>query len=406
VDTPFDPTGLLDPTNVMLVPPDQRRQFVDKLQFKKLFDTGGQPDDHGFAFVDKAELDASGGAASYYAWTPRPGVRFIALDTLSEGGVTPTSSSGNVDEPQFQWFERELKAATARDELIVVVAHHARSSLTADVPDEAAAACGPDDAHGHASNPGCDRDPRPSNPKLGDDVAELMHRYPHAVAFVAGHSHENRVGPQKSEDGKAGYWEVKSPAIADWPPQNRVIEVMDNCDGTLSIFGTMLDTANRAGTPATDTPAGGFDAETLASIARVLTYNDPQFGPGSGAGGKETDRNVELLIKDPRRFPPACAGGNVGGGGGGTIGPKPKINLTIKPKKIVGGRRICFVFRATSGGRVVPGATIGFAGRRFKTGDGGGRKTCRRIYRSKRAYAKKKGFQTGRAKVKVTRRKR
>ena len=406
--TAFDPTVLAPPASVMLVPPDQQRQFVDKLQFKNIFDTGRQVDDHGFALVDKEEFDASGGAAAYFDWSPTPGVRFVALDTLSEGGVTPTSSNGNVDEPQFMWFEQVLKDATARDEIVVVFAHHARSSLNADVPDETAGECPAPDDHGHSSNPGCDRDPRTSNVKLGDEVAGLMHQYPHAITFVAGHSHENRIAAQKSEDGKA-YWEIKSPAIADWPPQDRVIEVMDNCDGTLSIFGTILDTANRVGAPAPGTAAGGFDSETLASIARVLTYNDPQLGPGSNAQGKEIDRNVELVIKDPRRLPPACAGANTvpgGGSGGGTVGPKPKIKLSVKPKRVRGGRRTCFSFKATSGGRVVPSATVGFAGRKAKTGRTGKARICRRVYLSKRAYAKRKGFTTGRAKIRVLRRKR
>jgi metallophosphoesterase (TIGR03767 family) len=407
--TGMDPTALLTPAAVMLIPPDQGRQAVDKLQFKKIFDTGRQVDDHGFALIDKAEFDASGGAAGYYDWSPAPGIRFVALDTLSEGGMTPSSSNGNVDEPQFMWFEQVLKDATARDELVVVFAHHARSSLTADVPDEAAGECPPDDAHGHSANPGCDRDPRASNVKLGDDVAALMHQYPHAVAFVAGHSHENRIAPQKSADEKAAYWEIKSPAIADWPPQDRLIEVMDNCDGTVSIFGTMLDTANRVGAPPGGTAAGGFDSETLASIARVITYNDPQVGPGLGSQGKEIDRNVELLIKDPRRLPPACAGANTvpgSGASGAPVGAKPKIKLSVKPKRIRGGRRTCFRFKATSGGRVVPGATVGFAGRKVKTGKAGTKKICRRIYLSKRAYAKRKGFETGRARIKVLRRKR
>ena len=408
LDPAFLAGAFADPTKVMLVPPDQKRQFVDKLQFKRLFDIpNGQADDHGFALVDKAELDASGGTASYYDWSPRPGIRFVALDSLAEGGVTGVTDKGNIDDPQFKWFEGVLKEATARDELVIAFAHHARTSLTANVEDEAAVPCGSaDDGHGHPTNPGCDRDPRPSDPHLGDEVAALMHRYPHAVAFVAGHSHENRVAPQKSADGKSAYWEIKSPAIADWPPQNRVIEVMDNCDGTLSIFGTMVDTANRVGAPASGTPASGFDSETLASIGRVITYNDPQVGPGSNSQGQPTDRNVELVIKDPRRLPPACAGANRGGGDGSGAGKPPRIKLSVKPKRVRGGRYTCFRFKATAGGRVVPGAKIGFAGRKVKTGRAGTKKVCRRIYRSKRAYAKKKGFTTGRASVRVTPRRR
>jgi hypothetical protein len=187
-----------------------------------------------------------------------------------------------------------------------------------------------------------------------------------------------------------------------------VLDVMDNCDGTLSIFGTVLDSANPVAAPGSGTSAAGLDEATLASIGRVLTWNDPQVGPG-GPEGKLADRNAELIVRDPRRLPPACAGANIVPGAGGAApakGPKPKIKLTIRPKKVRGGRRTCFVFRTTSGRRVVPGATVRFASRRFKTGNGGARKLCFRIYLSKRGHAKKSGFQTGRAKVKVTRRKR
>jgi hypothetical protein len=158
------------------------------------------------------------------------------------------------------------------------------------------------------------------------------------------------------------------------------------------------------GVPAADAPAGAFDSETLASVARVLSYNDPQWGP-NGAQGQPTDRNVELLIRDPRRLPPACAGGNIGPGGG-PVGPKPRIKLKVRPKRVRAARRKCFRFTATSAGRVVPGATIGFAGRRVKTGKAGKKKICRRIHRSKRAWVKKKGFEVGRARVRALPRKR
>jgi hypothetical protein len=77
-----------DPSKVTRVPPDERRQFVDKRQFKEIF-TNGQADRHGFAFVDQKEIDASNGAASYYDWSPKPGLRFISLDTVSEGATPP-----------------------------------------------------------------------------------------------------------------------------------------------------------------------------------------------------------------------------------------------------------------------------------------------------------------------------
>jgi hypothetical protein len=186
-----------------------------------------------------------------------------------------------------------------------VFGHHApSSSQEANVPDETAPPCtGPGDEHGHDTNPGCDRDPRPSTPiRLGDDVIELLQRYPHVVAYVAGHSHENEITPLRDDQG-GGFWEIKSPAIADWTTHHRLLEAMDNRDGTLSLFATLLDFDSPVRAPARGTNASTFDASTLASVGRTLTYNDPQQGP-DGSQGDPDDRNVELLLKDPRRFGP------------------------------------------------------------------------------------------------------
>ena len=167
-----------DPTKVGLVPPDRRRQFVSKEQYKALHDTDRQPDAHGFGFVAPDQQTASRGSAGYYSWSPSPGFRFIALDTVSEGGVAGPSADGNIDDPQFRWLEGELGKATERDELTFLYSHHAIASLTSDVPDEAAAPCTstsavpPPDGQGpgHDVNPGCDVDPRSSSPvHLGDD---------------------------------------------------------------------------------------------------------------------------------------------------------------------------------------------------------------------------------------------
>ncbi|MEJ7876880.1 MAG: hypothetical protein WKF62_09475, partial [Solirubrobacterales bacterium] len=81
--------------------------------------------------------------------------------------------------------------------------------------------------------------------------------------------------------------------------------LMDNCDGTLSIFGTTLDSAAPATAPASGTEADGLRGTDIASISRTLAYNDPQAGFGTGEG-KRKDRNVELLLDDPRRDPPEC----------------------------------------------------------------------------------------------------
>jgi 3',5'-cyclic AMP phosphodiesterase CpdA len=295
---------VINRTTGITVPPDPRRRFVSKAQYKALHRTSSSRIAHGFGLVDPAEEAASRGNAGYYAWTPARGLRFIALDTVSEGGVAEVSSDGNLDDPQYRWLERELQAATRRDQLVVLFSHHAIPSFDAAVADEAAPPCGlGDDGHGHDRNPGCDLDPRLSTPIHTEaDMPVLLHRYPHVIAWVAGHSHENVVEPYRSPNGRSGFWSIRTASEVDWPQQNRLVELMDNQDGTLSIFGTMLDHTGPVPPPRAGTPAGGLGTLELASISRSLAANDPQKGAPGGEGTARS-RNVELMIGDPRRNP-------------------------------------------------------------------------------------------------------
>jgi metallophosphoesterase (TIGR03767 family) len=305
----LNPTNLLgtlltNPQNLVLVPGDPKRQFVSKKQYKDVFKAGSQADGHGFDLIDPAQESASKGAAGYYAWSPDPGTRFIALDTVAEAGtiVTPTgnfTADGNIDDPQFKWLRGQLEAATAADELVVLFSHHAPESLTADAADELAPLCLINDAHGHDINPGCDLDPRSSQPiHLEADMVSLLHEFPNAIAWVSGHSHDNIVNPFPAAGG-SGFWSIRVAAEADWPQQGRLLEVFDNHDGTLSIFGTIVDHVGQSKAPAPGTAASGMDFNDLASAGRTMSFNDFQSGAPIGEGTAK-DRNVELLIEDPR----------------------------------------------------------------------------------------------------------
>jgi len=231
-------TSLLstNPGRIALVPRDPDRRYVDHRQFKEIF-RSGQGDAHGFGYVDPRENAVTDGAAGYYAWSPKPGFRFVALDTVSEGGVPGPSAEGNIDDPQWRWLERQLTAAERADELTIVFGHHPIRSLSSTIPDEAAGPCIVSDVHDHGVNPGCDRDRRSSRPlHLGEDLRKLLLAHPHVIATVFGHTHENRVTPF-TRTGGGGFWGIESPSHIDWPIQSRLIEVMENGDGTLSIFG-------------------------------------------------------------------------------------------------------------------------------------------------------------------------
>ncbi|MEA2223099.1 MAG: hypothetical protein QOH83_1475 [Solirubrobacteraceae bacterium] len=285
---------LTSPARTIVVAPDPDRGFADRPTYKALHATGRQADAHGFGFVDRNELAASRGQAAYYAFSPKPGLRMIAINTVAEGDLI--NSNGNLDDPQFRWLERELKAADGRDELVIVFGHHPIRSLTNPAPDENAGDC----ALRAVFGPGCDLDPRRSRPlHLGPDLQALLLAHPHVIAYVAGHTHENRITAVK-RNGGGGFWAIETASEIDWPIQSRLLEVMDNRDGTLSIFGTLIDHGATLATPPPGTPAAGFDPETLAALGRELSYNDPQVGVEAGAEGRPEDRNVELLLPDPR----------------------------------------------------------------------------------------------------------
>lgn len=102
--------------------------------------------------------------------------------------------------------------------------------------------------------------------------------------------------------GGGGFWGIETASEIDWPILSRLLEVMDNRDGTLSIFGTLIDHGAARATPPPGADAFGFGNEALASLGREFAYNDPQVGIEDGAEGRPEDRNVELLVPDPRRL--------------------------------------------------------------------------------------------------------
>jgi len=234
----------------------------------------------------------------------------IALDTSAEGG----RSQGNLDHPQYRWLERELDRNTSgsidtggrlrRDgdpnRLIVVSGHHPLAGMTNGWSDERSGPCTA------ALRGGCDADPRSSRPVhrgVGGrrSLLSLLRRHPGVIAYVAGHEHRNRVTPYFRRDGRGGLWEIVTASSIDFPGQARLIELMDNRDGTLSLFGTLVDHDAPLRPPPSGTPAEGMTETDLASLARALAANGPVARYAASARGARRDRNVELLLRDPRQ---------------------------------------------------------------------------------------------------------
>ncbi|MEX1177971.1 MAG: TIGR03767 family metallophosphoesterase [Nitriliruptor sp.] len=264
-----------------LVTPDEARAAatVRDWVLRHREDRGGPgPIGHGLS------ADAADSGELHYAFEVAPGVRGIALDTVNR----TMWSTGSIDRAQFAWLEQQLIAASSRyldvrgnevttsndDELVIVFAHHGIASLDNPFPDTTRG--GPTEQR-----------------VLGPELEALLHRFPNVIAMVVGHTHRNLVVPRPSPTGDTGgFWDITTAAHIDHPQQSRIVEVVDNGDGTLSIFTTIVDHAGPAAPPAEAT-----SVLDLASLARELGANDGQKGGGSE--GEPGDNNVELLLTAP-----------------------------------------------------------------------------------------------------------
>lgn len=246
------------------VTPDPGRRPVSTREYVEAHWDRGLPDGHGFT-----ERNLTEGVA-YYSYEGFEGIRFVVLDSTNPAGVF----EGSIDREQFVWLAGELRAATAADQLVVVASHHPRTSMTND-----------------KLAPGAD--PEADARVLGAEIADLLLEHPHVIAWFSGHIHRNRVTACTGPEG-GGFWEVTTASIMDWPTQGRLVELLDHGDDLLSLRLTVLDH---------DGPLRPTAIESVADLAgwhRALAANDPYGVGGFEAHGTPGDRNVELLLPDPR----------------------------------------------------------------------------------------------------------
>jgi metallophosphoesterase (TIGR03767 family) len=306
--------ALSGPARIVSADPDRR--IIDRhTTVEEYFKTTGRPKGHGFTPRNRRD------GTAYYAFD-RGLMRGIVLDTVNPNG----EANGSLDPEQFAWLERELQThsrawigtdgsirhSRAPNRLCVLFSHH-----TIDTMD----------------NPIVSQDD-PRERILGDRVLELLLRYPNVVLWVNGHTHVNSVTAHRRAAGTpvpGGFWEVNTASHIDFPQQARIVELADNRDGTISIFGTIVDSAAPLRVPAS---LGSKTA--LAALSRELAVNDWQervaapSSPGTpdGRRGKREDRNVELLVRAPFKLPaPKPTKGK-----GGRPPPKPRRRRRRRPR--------------------------------------------------------------------------
>ncbi len=226
------------------VPPDpDRRVFMNPEDYvEEFFNTVSEPAGHGFSF-DYIKNN--------YAVDPIPGLplRMIALDTANReiGGAGGVLEQSQIDD----FLIPELEQAQNNNKLIIVTSHHPAESISP------------------------------------TDLTVILNGYTNVFLHLVGHTHNNLITPMPDPVSERGYWEIQTGALIDYPQQSRIIEIVDNKDGTGSIYCTMLDH---------NSPKG-----SLPYLSRSLSLEDVQLGDAStGREGEEgKDRNVELIFRIP-----------------------------------------------------------------------------------------------------------
>ncbi len=192
-------------------PPDPDRvplRMPEILQ--TLHDAAGAPAGHGLTPRHVAD------EVGYFSTLPVPGrpIRLVVLDTVRHGATSPAEGvEGYLDAEQFAWLEAILAQATADLELVIVVSHHRIADFSS------------------------------ASPTTGTQLAEALAAAPGVVLHLTGHGHSNRsaLHPPRTASPDNGYWELMLASTVDFPMHTRLIEIVDERTGFLSIYITNLE---------------------------------------------------------------------------------------------------------------------------------------------------------------------
>lgn len=252
---------LVGAAGMKTVPANEKRRLHDQHVFMaEHFKSPASPGPVGHGFTEHNLLSGE----TWWRADLSGSVRLLGLDTCN--GVA--GPDGAVTEVQFKWLESELKRAQKERKLILIASHH--NSRTLDNP---------------SRRPG-----ETGRLYWSQELLDLLLRYPVVVAWLNGHTHVNEILAHTADSG--GFWEITTASCIDFPQQQQTVEILDNRDGTLSLFTTVIDHASPAA------PTGDGSAADLASRSREFALNDWIEVPLMRRGSP-LDRNTELLLPAP-----------------------------------------------------------------------------------------------------------
>ena len=243
---------------------DPARKLLERADFMQAhLDSPAVPGPVGHGWT-QANVDSG---ETWWSADMTPYLRVFGLDTCN----LAAGADGAVPQDQFDWLQAQLEQCQTQGRLAIICSHH--NSLTLE----------------NGATPVTGGQPLIH----AEEFIDMLLRYPVCIAWLNGHTHINTLTPHLREGGVGGFWEITTASCVDFPQQQQLVELIDNRDGTLSIFVTALDHA----APPTWTP-GDLTQVGLASLSRELSANAWLADPALRAGSP-LDRNVELVMPAP-----------------------------------------------------------------------------------------------------------
>jgi metallophosphoesterase (TIGR03767 family) len=242
-----------------VTPDEKRAPFTPAEYVKAHLDpayTGPGPIGHGYSSANLAA------GTQHYTFRIAEDVIGVSLDTTDPGG----HYEGSIGTAQLHWLERTLREN--KDAYVIVFSHHTSKSMRNTHPDPA----------------------HPAEKRHeGNAVVALLASFSNVLAWVNGHTHRNEIVAHAAPDNRS-FWEISTASHVDFPQLARIIELVDNRDGTLSLFTTLVESAAPHATDFSDLTQTG-----LAALYREISFNTP--GARTDLSGSTRDRNTELILK-------------------------------------------------------------------------------------------------------------
>ena len=215
----------------IITPADPARLPLNETELlQALHDAPGAPAGHGYSQSDIAANK------TYYSVYPVAGkpIKMIVLDSTDATEASlGIAQLGSMDTIQFSWLHEELVSAAGNQELVIVVSHHQL-----------------EDFHAQSEVP-------------AQMIKDLLVSSENVILHLTGHGHTDRKTLQTA-NGEDGFWELMTASTIDFPLQSRVLELVDERNGYLSIYVTNFD--------------HNSDETTLAYKARQLAAGKLAFG--------------------------------------------------------------------------------------------------------------------------------